>query len=426
MSVNVVLGLQWGDEGKGKIVDYLSSRHDVVIRFQGGPNAGHTIIANQSKYVFHHIPSGILHPKTECVIGTGVIVDLISLKDEIENLKLAGIDPLGRLWISSRAHLIFPFHKQFDNELEKRYSQTQKIGTTGRGIGPAYSAKYSRIGLRISDLYQADFETKLEFALTYYNEIFKNVLNCSVFVFRNVYTDFQDLKEYFRPYIIDTHPYIQIKLQQQARILLEGAQGTMLDIDYGTYPYVTSSHCLSGGAAIGSGVPANRLQTITGILKAYTTRVGNGPFPTELLDEVGEKLRTIGEEFGSTTGRPRRCGWLDLPAARYAVQLNGITELAITKLDILDTFQEILICTSYQYNGSTLTYYPDVIPKPNELIPVYQRFHGWKTSTTILNHYDQLPETCTNYLHFIQDYLQVPIRYISTGAERNQLIHHSE
>ncbi|MBP7461421.1 MAG: adenylosuccinate synthase [Candidatus Delongbacteria bacterium] len=426
MSVNVVLGLQWGDEGKGKIVDYLSSRHDVIIRFHGGPNAGHTIITNHRKYIFHHIPSGILHPQTECVIGNGVIIDLISLKEEIEALKLTGIDPAGRLWISSRAHLIFPFHKQFDAEQEKLYTKNQKIGTTGRGIGPAYSAKYSRIGLRVSDLFQPEFKHKLEFAMNYYNAIFEKVLNSPPFDLEEVAAQFELLGEYYRPYIIDTHPYLQTKLQQQARILLEGAQGTMLDIDYGTYPYVTSSHCLSGGAAIGSGLPVNRLQTITGILKAYTTRVGNGPFPTELLDMTGEKLRNIGGEFGSTTGRPRRCGWLDLPAARYAVQLNGITELAITKLDVLDSFDEIKVCTAYQYRGSDLDYFPDIIPAPADMIPVYQCFAGWQTQTSHLTHPDQLPTACRTYLTFIQDYLQIPIRYVSTGAERNQLIHYSE
>ncbi len=420
MPVLLALGLQWGDEGKGKIVDHLARQHDLIIRFQGGPNAGHTIKVGKEKFIFHHIPSGILHPQVECLIGNGVIIDLDTLKHEIEQL-IPQQKPLHkRLKISSMAHLILPAHKKLDQLSENRQSLDKKIGTTGRGIGPTYAAKYARTGLRLADLYTDGLKARLNQILSYYNELFQTLYQEEPIDIDAYYDHLLTLAEYYEPYIIDSYSYIQKKLKDESRILLEGAQGTMLDIEFGTYPFVTSSHCVSAGAAQGSGIPFTKIKSILGILKAYTTRVGNGPFPTELLDETGEQLRKIGAEFGSTTGRPRRCGWLDLVAARYAVNINGITELALTKLDVLDNFTSIGVCIQYTLDNATLDYYPAV--DSEKIKPIYHYLPGWQADTSQIHSLADLPQAARNYIRFIEEFLNIPVRYVSTGADREQLI----
>jgi len=422
MPVNIVLGLQWGDEGKGKIVDFLAKEHELIIRYQGGPNAGHTIIVDNDKYIFHHIPSGILHENKQCLISNGAIIDLITLKEEIESLLKKGIDPKNKLFISSRAHLILPFHKLIDQQGESRKNETGKIGTTGRGIGPTYSSKYERSGLRFCDLFSSSLKEKIQALANQFNPILTDIYQTEPIDPVKLTNSLTELREYFRDYMIDSYPFIRQSLKEDKKILLEGAQGAMLDIDFGTYPYVTSSHCLSGGAVIGTGIPPKKISRLIGILKVYTTRVGNGPFPTELTDATGEKLRQAGAEFGSTTGRPRRCGWLDLVLAKYTVDINGITEIALTKTDILDSFEEIKVCTAYRLNGETIDYFPADIDEVNQLEPVYETLPGWESSTENISSSEEIPENCLKYIEFIEKYLHVPVRYLSIGPRRKQLI----
>ncbi len=420
MPVSLVIGLQWGDEGKGKIVDYLAKNSDVILRYQGGPNAGHTIIVDDKKYIFHHIPSGILYDGKICIIGNGTVLDPFTLKEEIINLENSGINVKEKLFISSRAHIILPFHKIYDVQMELFKKGKKKIGTTGRGIGPAYSDKYSRIGIRVSDLYSIEFKDKLSTIVNYYNNIFQTIFKIDPLPFEQIYSQLLELRGYFEEYIIDAMPVVRDYVMNNKSILLEGAQGIMLDIDYGTYPYVTSSHCGTSGASAGSGIPANKIDEIIGVLKSYTTRVGNGPFPSELLDETGETLRSVGNEFGSTTGRPRRCGWLDLVVAKYSTFLNGVSHIAITKLDVLDKFDEIKVCTGYKYKGKIIDYVPDHIT--DEIEPIYETLQGWNQDTSKINNFKDLPSASKDYIKFIEDFLEIPIKYISIGPGRKQII----
>ncbi|MER3329882.1 MAG: adenylosuccinate synthase, partial [Candidatus Kapaibacterium sp.] len=358
MSVKVIVGAQWGDEGKGKIVDLLSANADIVARFQGGANAGHTIVIDDKKYVLHLIPSGILNPSTKCVIGNGVVIDPVALMEEIEMLESHNIDVTGRLFISHKAHLIMPYHKMMDTVRESHNSD-KSIGTTGRGIGPAYIDKAKRTGIRIVDLLdRKDFEEKLRYNISEYNEVLTKIYGHDELDVDAIVEKYIEFDKLIDPYVTDISTLLNSYIVEGKTILVEGAQGALLDLDHGTYPFVTSSNPTSGGACTGLGIPPTSVNEIIGIVKAYTTRVGNGPFPTQLDDEIGKQLATIGHEFGATTGRPRRCGWLDLFALKYSVMINGISNIVLTKLDVLDGLEEIKVCTGYTINGRVLNSFP--------------------------------------------------------------------
>ncbi|MEX2089327.1 MAG: adenylosuccinate synthase, partial [Bacteroidota bacterium] len=388
MPVHIVVGAQWGDEGKGKIVDHLSEHVDIVARYQGGANAGHTVVIptkgrngmTTQEYVLHLIPSGIFHKHVTCVIGNGVVIDPVALMSEIAKLEAAGIKLQGRLLISHNAHLIMPYHKLLDSIREQGQN---KIGTTGRGIGPAYIDKYTRTGIRVVDLLNRDVLCKkLKQNIEEKNELLKNIYHSHTLDVDAIINEYQEFDKEIDQYITDTSAYLHKALQKKKKVLAEGAQGAFLDVDHGTYPFVTSSSPTSGGACTGLGIPPTSITSITGVVKAYSTRVGNGPFPTEQLNEVGERLRTTGGEFGATTGRPRRCGWLDLTSLAYSVRINGIERIAITKLDVLDEFDEIKVCTGYMSKGKKVTGFPTDVQTLEAIEPQYRVFKGWKTPTS--------------------------------------------
>lgn len=418
MAVTVLVGSQWGDEGKGKIVDLLSDRYDVVVRYQGGANAGHTVEIGDKKYVLHLIPSGILRPGVICVIGNGVVLDPEALLEEIKVLEENGISVKGRLFISQNAHLIMPYHKLLDSIAEQG---KQKIGTTGRGIGPCYIDKYARCGIKINDLLNREgLKEKIRMNLEEKNALLKKVYNVEEMDIDAIINQYVEFDTIIDEYIKDVPSFLNSALADGKSILLEGAQGTLLDVDFGTYPYVTSSHPTSGGACIGSGIAPTKITDVIGIVKAYTTRVGEGPFPTELLDETGDKLREIGREFGATTGRPRRCGWFDAFLVRYSNMINGTTSVAITKLDVLDYFEEIKVCTSYEYKGKLLKAYPSDPVVMKNVTPVYTTLPGWNTDTTSCKSYDDLPKATKDYLEFIAKEGDFKISVVSVGPERSQ------
>ncbi len=422
MSVVVVVGAQWGDEGKGKIVDLLSQKYDVVARYQGGANAGHTVHINEKTYILHLIPSGILHPHVECVIGNGVVIDPVALLDEIALLEKEGVSVRGRLWISQKAHLIMPYHKLLDQVTEQQ-AGVNRIGTTGRGVGPAYVDKFNRRGIRIVDLLDPDLlESKLRRNLEEKNALLQKIYGHSPLNIDQIIDEYLQFDRLIDPYVRDISIYLDRAVREGKRILLEGAQGTLLDVDHGTYPYVTSSNPVSGGACIGVGMGPTRIKAVLGVLKAYTTRVGEGPFPTELTGEEGEYLRQTGKEFGATTGRPRRCGWFDALVARYAVRINGITELAITKLDVLDQLPRIQVCVGYQYQGERLDEFPTDLKILQHCRPLYRELPGWQTSTRHLTHPEELPINARKYLEFIEETIGANIKIISVGSRRDQTI----
>lgn len=421
MSVVVVVGTQWGDEGKGKIVDVLSEEADVIVRYQGGHNAGHTVVINSEKFILHLIPSGILHKGKLCIIGNGVVIEPGALLEEIEGLRKRGIEVGDNLLISKNAHLIMPYHILLDTHSEK--TTKVKIGTTGRGIGPAYTHKAQRLGIRVVDLLEPDiFREKLESNLEEVNFILKGRYGLEPLNFSEIYNTYRAYAERLKHHISDTELVIHRALKEQKKILLEGAQGTLLDLDHGTYPFVTSSNPVAGGACVGAGIGPTKITSVLGVVKAYTTRVGEGPFPTELKDSLGELLRTKGGEFGATTGRPRRCGWLDAVVLKHSVRVNGLTGLVITKLDILDEFDTIKICTSYRYEGRIY----EEIPKEYTIFancePQFMELKGWRTETTGIKDYNKLPEMARLYLKKIEELLGVPIVLISTGQRRDELI----
>ncbi len=416
MSSIAVLGCLWGDEAKAKIVDVLGECADVVVRFQGGSNAGHTIHLGDRKYVFHSVPSGILYPDAVCVIGSGVVLDVFELLKEITALEKQGISFKDRLLIDLRAALVLPLHKELDAAREDR-SGKNKIGTTLRGIGPAYSDDRARAGLRLNDLYHKEYLLKrLEGLYQYHN------IKLSAAAKEKLGKDLQAAGKKLAPYAAQTDTYIRKRYAAGDRILFEGAQGTLLDITYGTYPYVTSSNTMAGGISTGAGVPLKMVDKVIGVYKAYSTRVGEGPFPTELKDATGDKIRRQGNEYGATTGRPRRCGWFDAVAAKYTAELNGVDGLAITLLDVLSGFEEIRICTGYWINGKRTEDFPADPFLLGKAEPEYLTLKGWKQEITQVKKLSRLPKAARTYLEAIQDLLEVPVELVSVGKQRSQTI----
>lgn len=420
MFTDVLIGLQWGDEGKGKIVDYLANHYDIVARFQGGPNAGHTLKINNETFVLHTIPSGIFHKNVMNVIGNGVVIDPITFKKEIDKLLALGVDVKQNLLISNRAHLILPSHKALDAASEAKKG-TSKIGSTLRGIGPTYMDKTGRNGLRIGDILLPDFVTQYNFLKEKHFDILRQYDDTlpDISTLENEW--FEGVKVLNELQIISTEYYLNNALAKGKRILAEGAQGSMLDIDFGTYPFVTSSNTISSGACTGLGIAPTRIKDVIGISKAYCTRVGSGPFPTELNDETGQRLRDIGHEYGATTGRPRRCGWIDLPALRYSIILNGLTQLVITKIDVLNSFESLKVCTHYKVNGNLTQELPYDLCK-EEIEPVYKEFKGWNCEISSSQQFEELPAELISYINYLEEYLAVPVTIISNGPKREELI----
>ena len=417
MSVRIIVGAQWGDEGKGKIVDLLSEHADVVARYQGGANAGHTIVHGDKKYILHLIPSGILHPSVHCVIGNGVVIDPVALMDEIRMLEDLGVNIDGRLHISHKAHLIMPYHKMLDQAREKLAGS---IGTTGRGIGPSYIDKAQRVGIRIVDLLDRDvLEAKLRTNFEEKSAILEALYGAEPIDIDRLIEEYMAFDTQIDPYITDTTAFLHQAIRDGKRILAEGAQGALLDLDHGTYPFVTSSNPTSGGACTGLGIPPTSIGSIIGVVKAYSTRVGNGPFPTELDNAIGELLRSEGHEFGATTGRSRRCGWLDIPALRYSCMINGITEIALTKLDVLGVLDEIQICTGYRIDGKPVRYFPADVSSLERVTCDYITMPGWKSSLDGIRTFDALPQAAKDYVLAIERLVETPITWVSTSPARD-------
>ncbi len=421
MSAIIVVGTQWGDEGKGKIIDFVSEQADMVVRHQGGNNAGHTVVSGDVVYKLHLIPSGILYPETDCVIANGVVVDPRVFLEEVEYLHQRGIGT-ERLRVSSEAHLIMPYHLVFDSLAEDRLG-TQKLGTTLRGVGPAYMDKASRMGVRVGDLLQPEvFRDRLERVLSEKNHLLSKAYGRAEFDFEDMLEQYLAYGEQMKPYIANTSVVINRAIDAGKRVLFEGAQGTMLDIDHGTYPFVTSSHPIAGGACIGAGVGPTKIDAVYGVVKCYTSRVGDGPFPTELLDATGDAIRQEGQEYGTTTGRPRRIGWLDTVALRHAARVNGLTGLAVTRLDVLDHLDWIQIAVAYRYRGEVMTELPDSLEELSEVEPVLETMEGWKTSITGARRIDDLPAATRRYLDRIAELVGVPLALVSVGRERTNTI----
>ncbi len=422
MAVDILLGLQWGDEGKGKIVDVLTLKYDIIARFQGGPNAGHTLIFDGKKFVLHTIPSGIFHENAVNVIGNGVVIDPVIFKKELEKLGLQDTVYQKRLYISRKAHIILPTHRLLDAASEASKG-IAKIGSTLKGIGPTYMDKTGRNGLRIGDLELVDWKSR-------YETLKNKHLKLLDFYDAKIEFNLDELeKEFFEAIsdlnkinFIDSEEFFSNALKNGQTILAEGAQGSLLDVDFGTYPFVTSSNTTAAGACTGLGIAPNKIKEVLGIFKAYTTRVGSGPFPTELFDEIGADMGRIGNEFGATTGRPRRCGWLDLVALKYAVQINGVTQLIMMKADVLSGFKKLKICTAYMYQGKEINHLPYNI-EPENVMPIYTDFNGWEADLTTLKHANEFPENLKTYIQFIEKFVAVPIKIVSVGPDRTQTIH---
>ncbi len=419
MSTVVIVGAQWGDEGKGKIVDVLTQKADVVARYQGGNNAGHTVVIDSEKYVLHLIPSGILHKGTKCVIGNGVVIDPSALLGEIDKLRSRNIDIDNNLCISQNAHIIMPYHTAIEREQEK----SKKIGTTGRGIGPSYTDKIARCGIRAIDLLRpALFKEKLKANLSVFNYLLENLYKTAPLSEDKIFDEFMDYAQKLEQFIADASLLINQEIAAGKNVLLEGAQGTLLDIDHGTYPYVTSSNTIAGGACTGVGIGPTKIDRVLGIVKAYTTRVGEGPFPTELNNDLGESIRQRGGEFGATTGRPRRCGWIDIAGLRYAVSINGLTGIGLTKMDILDGMEKINLCIGYQHEQKFYESFTTDLAVLQNCTPVYEEIPGWKESTIGIKAFDQLPANAKAYIKKIEELLKTPIQIVSTGQKRDEII----
>ena len=421
MATSMVIGTQWGDEGKGKIVDYLAQKADVVIRSQGGNNAGHTVVADGQSFALRLLPSGILFSEKTCIIGNGVVVNPEVLLEEIDGMVKKGVT-ISKLEVSTRAHVIMPYHIRIDEEDEKLRGD-DKIGTTKNGIGPCYADKINRVGIRIGDLMDRDvFYQKLKTNLELKNRLFATYYNCEGFDFEEIFTKYTALAERIRPYVKDTEYSANQYIKEGKKVLFEGAQATMLDLDHGTYPFVTSSNPTAGGACVGSGVGPRMMSNIIGVVKAYTTRVGAGPFPAEQSNKIGEYLRETGHEFGTVTGRSRRCGWFDSVVVRYAAMLNSLDYLAITRLDILDGLDTINICKGYMYKGIELKEYPESLNILQDVEPVYEELPGWKTDISGCKSYDELPENARYYVERISQLVGVPLGIVSVGPDRSQTI----
>lgn len=420
MKVDVLLGLQWGDEGKGKIVDVITPEYEVIARFQGGPNAGHTLEFNGIKHVLHTIPSGIFHDGKSNVVGNGVVVDPVIFKREIDALVDMGVDVKKQLQISRKAHLILPTHRLLDAASEQEKGN-KKIGSTLKGIGPTYMDKTGRNGLRVGDVLEPDFMNKYKALRSKHERILSHHKDFS-YDLQPLEDEWMASLETLRSLtVIDSEHYLNQHLKAEKKILAEGAQGSLLDIDFGSYPFVTSSNTVTAGACTGLGIAPNRIGEVFGIFKAYCTRVGSGPFPTELHDETGEQIRKQGAEFGATTGRPRRCGWIDLPALKYAIMINGVTQLIMTKADVLSNFDHIKVCTHYKYKGDVIDYMPYDI-QDGLVEPVYTELAGWSQDLTGLRQMEDLPAALINYINYLEKQLETPITVVSVGPDRTQTI----
>lgn len=421
MAVDLLLGLQWGDEGKGKIVDVLTSKYDIIARFQGGPNAGHTLVFNGKKHVLHTIPSGIFHNDTANVVGNGVVIDPVIFKKELDKLAEQDVDYKASLLISRKAHIILPTHRLLDAASEASKGKA-KIGSTLKGIGPTYMDKTGRNGIRVGDIELADWKEKYR-ALADKHEAMIAFYNVDIqYDLKELETDFFDAIETLKTLqFIDSEEYLHQAQKSDKSILAEGAQGSLLDIDFGTYPFVTSSNTTAAGACTGLGIAPNKIGEVYGIFKAYTTRVGSGPFPTELFNQDGETMAKVGHEFGATTGRPRRCGWLDLVALRYACQVNGVTQLIMMKGDVLSGFKSLKVCTAYNYKGETIHHLPFNIEEKN-VTPIYTEFEGWNEDLTEMTEASQMPKQLNDYIAFLEKELELPITIVSVGPDRKQTI----
>jgi adenylosuccinate synthase len=417
--VDVILGLQWGDEGKGKIVDYFAPNYDIVARFQGGPNAGHTLYVEDQKVVLHQIPSGIFHQNTVNLVGGGVVLDPVTLKKECDKVASFGIDVKKNLYISERTNIIVPTHRALDKASETQKG-SEKIGSTLKGIGPAYMDKTGRNALRVGDLLDKSFITNYIKLRLKHQKLLDNFhFNEDISSWED---EFFEAIEFLRTLnVVNAEYFINNKITEGKKVLAEGAQGSMLDIDFGTFPYVTSSNTISAGVCTGLGVAPQKIREVMGVTKAYCTRVGGGPFPTELFDEQGEELRKIGSEFGATTGRPRRCGWIDLVALKYACMINGVTKVIMTKADVLDSFKELSMCTSYVVDGTPSKEVPYRISKA-KIEPVYEQFKGWNIDTTAIKDKQNLPSTMSEYITYINGYIGAPVQYVSNGPGREQIV----
>lgn len=422
---DVVLGSQWGDEGKGKLVDLLCDDIDVCARCAGGNNAGHTIVVGKTKYDFHMLPSGLVNPNCKNLVGSGVVIHVPSFFQELENLEAKGLDCRDRLFVSSRAHLVFDFHQRTDKLKEAELSTNKKaIGTTGKGIGPTYSTKASRSGIRVHHLVNPDPAAWEDFKTRYMRLVESRQKRYGQFDYdyEEELARYEKYRETLRPFVVDSVVFMHDVIAANKKILVEGANALMLDIDFGTYPYVTSSSTGIGGVLTGLGIPPRTIKNVYGVVKAYTTRVGEGPFPTEQLNEVGETLQDVGAEYGVTTGRKRRCGWLDLVVLKYSNAINGYTSLNITKLDVLDKFKEIEVGVAYKLNGKELPSFPEDLIDLAKVEVVYKKFPGWEQDITGITKYEDLPENAKNYLKFIEEYLGVPIQWVGTGPARESML----
>ena len=421
MSNKIVVGAQWGDEGKGKITDMLAKTADLVVRYGGGNNAGHTVIVGDEKFELHLIPSGILYEDKKSILGNGVVIDPEAMVEEMEGLEERGIS-LANLYISETAHAIMPYHRMLDGLEEKRKGDS-KIGTTGKGIGPCYTDKTARRGIRIADLLdEGRFRAKLEKALDYHNVLLEKVYETKTFKADEIIKQYQPYIKKLRPYVTNTSLLLNEAHKKNKKIFFEGAQGTLLDIDYGTYPFVTSSNPTAGGVCTGTGMGPTTIDDVIGVTKAYLTRVGSGPFPTELDNEWGEYLRDKGHEFGVTTGRPRRCGWLDIPILKHAVRVNGLTEIALSKIDVLSGLDEIKVCTAYQHGEEVVEEFPPYLESEIPYEPIYEKWPGWDEDISEIKDYEQLPENAKKYIARIEELIGVPAKIISVGPGRSQAI----
>ncbi|MEW6697411.1 MAG: adenylosuccinate synthase [Bacillota bacterium] len=421
MSTVVIIGAQWGDEGKGKVTDFLAEKAEIIVRYQGGNNAGHTVVVDDAEFKLHLIPSGILHPDKLSVIGNGVVIDPGVLKQELDSLAERRV-PIGKLRVSQRAHIIMPYHRLMD-AVEEEQKGDAKIGTTKRGIGPTYADKASRVGIRVVDLIdKEEFPKLLKQNIERKNVVFEKLLDTKGFDYEEVLQEYQGYAELLEPMAEDVSLLVHNAIKEGKNVLFEGAQGTLLDLDHGTYPYVTSSHPTAAAAALGTGIGPNKIDRVLGIVKAYTTRVGEGPFPTELIDELGEEIRRNGNEFGTTTGRPRRCGWFDAVILRYAARISGLDSLAITKLDVLTGLPVIKLCSGYRYKGEIIREFPASLKELAKCEPVYEEFPGWTEDISRITRYEDLPVNARRYLERIVELTEVKIALIGVGVKRTQTI----